>query len=241
MIPFRPLFSKRIFARVTTLLVGAVLAVRFRTVAAVLRAVGLAEGTNFSSYHRVLSRARWSAREGARRLLTQLARRFVPEGPVVIGIDDTIERRWGPKIAARGIYRDPTRSSKGHFVKASGLRWLSASLLAEVPWASRVWALPFLTMLCPSERYRTERGLRHKKLTDWARQALLQVGRWLPGRQVVAVADRSFAAIELLAAVSPHVRMITRLRLDAALYDPAPERNPDRSGVPAKRATASHR
>ena len=235
MVPFRSLFSKRIFARATTLLVGAVLAVRFRTVAAVLRAVGLAEETNFSSYHRVLSRAHWSAREGARRLLTQLVDRFVPEGPIVIGIDDTIERRWGPRIAARGIYRDPTRSSKGHFVKASGLRWLSASLLAEVSWASRVWALPFLTMLCPSERYRTERGLRHKKLTDWARQALLQVARWLPGRQVVAVADRSFAAIELLAAAAPHVTMITRLRLDAALYDPAPERRRSQVGRPRKK------
>lgn len=235
MIPFRPLFSKRIFARATALLIGAVLAVRFRTVAAVLRAVGLSEETNFSSYHRVLSRARWSAREGARRLLQQLVERFASEGPVVIGIDDTTQGRWGPKIEARGIYRDPTRSSKGHFVKASGLRWLSVQLLAPVPWASRVWALPFLTMLCPSERYRTRRGLQHKKLTDWARQALLQVARWLPGRQVVAVADRSFAAIELLAAASAHVTMITRLRLDAALYDPAPERRPGQVGRPRKK------
>jgi hypothetical protein len=235
MVPFRPLFSKRIFARATTLLVGAMLAVRFRTVTAALRTVGLAEEASFSSYHRVLSRARWSAREGARRLLRQLLERFVPEGPVIIGIDDTIERRWGPNIKARGIYRDPTRSSKGHFVKASGLRWLSVQLLAEVPWASRVWALPFLTMLCPSQRYRKERGLRPKKLTDWARQALLQIARWLPGRQVVAVADRSFAAIELLAAAAPHVTMITRLRLDAALYDPAPERRRGQVGRPRKK------
>ena len=218
-----------------TLLVGAVLTVRFRTVSAALRAVGLAEEACFSSYHRVLSRARWSAREGARRLLGELVERFAPEGPVVIGIDDTVERRWGPNIKARGIYRDPVRSSKGHFVKASGLRWLSVQLLAKIPWASRVWALPFLTMLCPSKRYRTEQGLRHKKLTDWARQALLQVARWLPNRQVVAVADRSFAAIELLAAVSPFVTMITRLRLDAALYDPAPERRPGQVGRPRKK------
>lgn len=121
MVPFRPLFSKRIFARAVALLVGAVLAVRFRTVTAALRAIGLAESANFSSYHRVLSRARWSARAAARRLLNQLVERFAPDGPVVIGIDDTIERRWGSKIKARGIYRDPVRSSRGHFVKASGL------------------------------------------------------------------------------------------------------------------------
>jgi hypothetical protein len=75
----------------------------------------------------------------------------VPQGPVVIGLDGTIERRWGAKIKARGIYRDPVRSSHGHFVKASGLRWLCVMLLAPIPWAGCVWALPFLTVLAPSE------------------------------------------------------------------------------------------
>ena len=72
---------------------------------------------------------------------------------MVIGIDDTIERRWGAKIKARGIYRDPVRSSHGHFVKASGLRWLSLMVVVPIPWAGRRWALPFLTVLAPSERW----------------------------------------------------------------------------------------
>ena len=74
-------------------------------------------------------------------------------GDLVMGIDDTIERRRGEKIKAKGIYRDPVRSSHSHFVKASGLRWLSLMLLAPIPWAQRAWALPFLTVLAPSERY----------------------------------------------------------------------------------------
>jgi hypothetical protein len=78
---------------------------------------------------------------------------FLPAGEIVIGIDDTIERRWGTKITARGIYRDPVRSSHGHFVKASGLRWLSLMVMVPVPWAGRRWALPFLTILAPSERW----------------------------------------------------------------------------------------
>src|SRR4051812_30585636 len=123
---------------------------------------------------------------------------------------------------SRGIYRDPVRSSHGHFVKASGLRWLCVMLLAPIPWAGCVWALPFLTMLAPSERYATERGHRHKKLTDWARQGLLQTVRWLPGRRVIAVGDSSFSAIELLRDVGRHLCMISRLRLDAGLYEPAP-------------------
>ncbi len=91
------------------------------------------------------------------------------------------------------------RSSRGHFVKASGLRWLSLMLLAPVPWAQRVWALPFLTALAPSERYCQTRGRRHKKLTDWGRQLVLQARRWLPGRELVVVAD---SALEFLAAVN---------------------------------------
>src|SRR5215213_6820661 len=131
--------------------------------------LGLDQGAGFAVYHRVLSLGRWSSRAVAHRLLLLLVVALVPQGPVVIGLDGTIERRWGAKIKARGIYRDPVRSSHGHFVKASGLRWLCVMLLAPIPWAGCVWALPFLTVLAPSERYATERGHRHKKLTDWAR------------------------------------------------------------------------
>ncbi len=90
-------------------------------------------------------------------------------------------------------------------IKASGLRWLSAMLLVPIPWAGRVWALPFLTVLAPSERYAREHGRRHKRLTDWARQILLRGARWLPDRRIIAVADSSYAALELLDAVRRHV------------------------------------
>ena len=156
MVASRPLFFKPVYERVLLLTTGALLAVRIRTVTTALRVAG-GDGAAFSAYHRVLSRARWSCREAARPLLGLLVAHFAPDGPLVVGLDDTIERRWGPRIEARGIYRDPVRSSHGHFVKASGLRWLSLSLLAEVPWASRVWALPFLTVLRPSERYYVRR------------------------------------------------------------------------------------
>jgi DDE superfamily endonuclease len=107
----------------------------------------------------------------------------VPSGPLVIGVDETLERRWGKKITAKGIYRDPVRSTHERFVKASGLRWVCLMLLVPVPWAGRVWALPFLSVLAPSERYAKERGKRHKKITDWAQQMLLLVRRWWPERE----------------------------------------------------------
>ena len=188
-----------------------------------LRTLGLSGEKHFQNYHRLLNRAVWSSREAGRLLLGLLVSTFVPRGAVVLGIDDTIERRRGIKIKARGIYRDPVRSSHSHMVKASGLRWLSLMLLVPIPWAKRVWALPFLTTLAPSERYYRGKKRAPKKLTDWARQSLLQVRRWLPDRALVVVADSSFAVIELLARLQrlPNpICMITRLRLDAALYAP---------------------
>jgi hypothetical protein len=236
--PFAPLFSKRLWPHVQVLLAGTILAPGKRTVSAALRAVGLGSARRFERYHRVLNRAEWSSREASRVLLKLLVRTFLAdEGePLVIGVDETLERRRGAKIAAKGIYRDPVRSSHGHFVKASALRWVCLMLLVPVPWASRTWALPFLSTLAPSERYAEEQGKPHKKMTDWARQMLLLVRRWWPEREIVAVADGGYAAIALLDRcrrfLPKPVTFVTRLRLDAALYEPAPPRRPGQMGRP---------
>src|SRR4051812_30248082 len=150
---FRPLFSQRVWGCVQILLIGAILAPGKRTVTSVLRVMGLSDEAHFQNYHRALNRAVWNCCHAGLVLLRMLLTAFVPSGPLVLGLDDTIERRWGARIRARGIYRDPVRSSDSHFVKTSGLRWLSLMLLAEIPWAGRVWALPFLTALAPSQRY----------------------------------------------------------------------------------------
>ena len=237
--PFERVFSDQLWDYVKVLLVGAILAPGKRTVTAALRVMGLQHERQFQNYHRVLNRATWSSRSLSRILLHLLVAAFVPaDAPIVVGLDEHIERRRGAKIAAKGIYRDAVRSSKTFFVKTSGLRWLSMQLLAPIPWAHRVWALPFLTVLAPSERYHQERGRRHKQLTDWARQMITQLRRWLPERQLVVVADSTYAAIDLLAACAglpQPVTMITRLRLDAALYDPAPPRLPGRRGAPRQK------
>ena len=234
--PFAPLFSRRVFRQVQVLVAGAILAPGKRTVASALRAMGLDQEKRFHRYHRVLSRARWSSREVARVLLGLLVEAFVPEGsPLVVGIDETLERRYGRKISARGVYRDPVSSTHEHFVKSSGLRWVCAMLLVEVPWASRIWALPFLSALAPSERYATKRGKRHKKITEWAWQMLLVVRRWYPKREIVAVADRAYASLKLLdrcRRLRKPIAFITRLRLDAALYEPAPPRRQGQRGRP---------
>jgi hypothetical protein len=233
---FEPACSDRVWPQALVLVVGALLTPGQRTVAAILRVRGLQHERQFPNYHRVLSRACWSSRHVSRLLLQLLVQTFVPaDAPVIIGMDDTMERRRGRKIAARGIYRDPVRSSKEFFVKTSGLRWVSLPLLVPIPWAGQVWALPFLTVLAPSERYHQQRGTRHQTRTDWGRQALMLVRRWLPDRPLSVVADSTSAARDRLAAcarLTHPITVITRLRLDAALYDPAPERLPGTNGRP---------
>jgi DDE superfamily endonuclease len=235
---FAPLFDSRVWSCAQLLLIGAILAPGKRTVTSVLRIVGLGKERHFQNYHRVLNRARWSSREASRILLDLLVRTFAPSGPILVGLDDTIERRWGKQIQARGIYRDPVRSSRSHFVKTSGLRWLSLMLLAEVPWAGRVWALPFLSVLAPSERYHQKRHKRHKTLPEWGRQMLLQLRRWVPERSLVLVADSGYAALDFLGGLANRrqaITCITRLRLDAQLYAPAPPRRPGQIGRPRRK------
>jgi DDE superfamily endonuclease len=194
---FAPLFSRRVWAHAQVLLVGAILAPGIRTVAAILRIMGLAHTRRFQRFHRVLNRDRWSSRAASRVLVQLLVATFAPAGPLIVGLDETLERRRGKRIAAKGVYRDATRSSREFFVKAMGLRWVCLMLLVPIPWAGRTWALPFLTALAPSERY-------------YAALTLLDRCRRL--RRPIAV--------------------VTRLRLDAALYEPAPPRHPGRRGRP---------
>ena len=216
---FLPLFSNKIFERAGQLLLGTILTRGKRTVCSVLRTLGLQDISNWDLYHRVLSRAKWSAFKCSKKLLQLLIKKFITSDTLVFGMDETVERRWGTKIKARGIYRDAVRSSKSHFVKCSGLRWICVMLLTPVSWANRLWALPFLTVLAPSERYHKNQGKQHKVLSDWARQICFALHRWLPDFQLVMLGDGSYAVMELLAATRSYVTWIVRFRLDARLHD----------------------
>jgi hypothetical protein len=228
--PFAPLFSARVWGHAQVLLLGALLTPRSRTVTAALRVMGLAMEHRFTNYHRVLNRATWSARQGSRILLGLLLTLLVPPGAtIVLGADDTVERRSGRKIRAKGCYRDAVRSTKKHVIRCFGLKWVSMMLLVPVPWSRRVWALPFLTALCqPAEKAQRRR---HKSRVDWVRQMMKQVRRWLPGRRLVLVVDGGFSAVSLaLACVTSKVVLVSRLRWDAALYHPPGPQPPGKRG-----------
>ncbi len=228
--PFAPLFSDRVWLHAQVLLLGAILTSGPRTVTAALRVMGLATERHFTNDPRVLNRAIWSARQASRMLLGLLLTALVPPGAtIVLGADDTVERRSGRKIRAKGCYRDAVRSSKAPVVRCFGLKWVSMMLLVPVPWARRVWALPFLTALGWPAEPRGRR--RHKTSVDWVRHMIKHVRRWLPGRRLVLVVDGGFAAVSLaLACVKSRVGMVSRLRWDAALYHPPGPQPPGKRG-----------
>jgi len=263
---FRPLFTKPTWEYAKILLLGALLARGKRTVTACLRVVGLSEEKAFQNYHRVLNRARWSAWQASRILLGLLLLLLPPDGVVVIGADDTIERRRGRQIHGVGCYRDPVRSSHKYVVKCFGLKWLALMLLVKLPWSSRVWALPFMTVLCRAREegqtakvWHTRRRRRsknkrqakvkvalakapprqHKTAIDMLMILIRQVHRWLPERLVVLVVDGGYAAVKLalVCAGTPNLALVTRLRWDASLYhEAAPRAAGQRGPTPGKGA-----
>ncbi|MCI0423663.1 MAG: transposase [Acidobacteria bacterium] len=223
--PFAPCFyGVSTWMKAQVLLIGTILTPGKRVVSEALWVMGLSQSAKFGQYHQVLNRAVWSPLDLAQVLLKLLVKTFTQPGAVLVfGIDPTIERRWGHKIAARGIYRDGVRSSESHFVKASGLRWISLMLLTPIPWAQRIWALPVMTARSPSERYYRQRGRTPQTLLERSLQMLKLLRRWLPERVLVVVGDSAYAALDFLSAMQPlKVTFVTRLRLDAALYEPAP-------------------
>jgi hypothetical protein len=222
--PYLEAFSGRTRPTVAALTVGTVLAVGPRTVTNALRTLGLANEPGFAAFHRVLNRNAWSGLGLARTLARALVAAFVPDGPILVGVDHTLERRRGPCIGPASQYRDAARSSTEQTVTSRGLRWLTTMLLVEVPFAGRIWGLPMLTALVPSRSWCKANGRRYRPTTGWARALLLRVHRWFPDRLLVAVMDGEFAALDLLDALSPSMIAVTRLRLDARLFDPPSDR-----------------
>ena len=207
------MFTRPVWGHVQELVTGAILCRGPHTVAGVLRTLGLADDKGFCKYHRVLSRARWSGVLGAQILLGLLVALTVFLGyPLIIVVDETVERRKGKRIKAKGCYRDAVRSTQSKVVKCYGLKWISMMVLVPLPWNLRPWALPFLTVLAPSERANEEAKRRHKTTLKWTVQAVKQVSRWLEATAFTVVGDGAHACSANRATLVP------RLRLDARLF-----------------------
>jgi hypothetical protein len=215
--PLALLFSHRVWLHAQRLLLGAILTPGARTVTAAGRATGWAAARRFTNDHRVLNRATWSGHQASRMLLGLFITGLMPPGaPLMLGADDTVERRRGRQINAQGGYRDAVCASKAPVLRCFGLKWVSMMLWVAVPWSRRVWALPCLTALgWPAGKQHPRRP---KTSVDGVRQMHRQVRRWLPERRLALVVDGGVAAVSLaLACVNSRVAMVSRLRWEVAL------------------------
>jgi len=239
--PLAPLLSPRVWCHAPGLLRGALLTPGARTVTAALRVMGLAPERHVTHDPRVLTRARWSTRHARRMLLGRLIRRLVPPGaPIVLGADDTVERRCGRQIPAQGGYREAGRATTTPVIRCVGRQWVAMRRWVPGPWRRRVWAWPLLTALCWPAQPPGQR--RHKTRVDWVRQMRPPGRRWRPGRRLVWVVDGGLAAVaRALAGVTHHVVRGSRRRGDAALEQPPGPQPPGTRGPQPTTGTRQRR
>jgi hypothetical protein len=217
---FAPQFTRPTWKNIQTLFLGAVLCRGARRVTSILRVMGLANEKNYSKYHRILSHARWDGLVLSKILLGLLIALLPQSWPILIAVDETLERRKGKKIKAKGIYRDAVRSSQSTVVTCFGLKWECMMLIVPMPWCKRPWALPFLTVLSPSKKANEKAGRRHKTSIDWTQQMVKLVSRWLKRRAWILLGDGAYACMDLAkTCIKQGVTLISRLRLDAQLFE----------------------
>jgi len=226
---FAPLFNQRIWPKAPLLAIGALLATGRRTVASALQIMGHGNNRHFTNFHRLLNRDEWSSLQAGRIVLLLILTLLPVVSPLGLAVDDTIERRNGRKIRAKGCYRDTVRSSQKQVVRCYGLKWVVLAVLVPMPWRNRCWALPVPAALAKPARKAERRN--HKSSIDWARQLAPQERRWAPGRRVVLVTDGGFASVALAGACRPHdITLICRTKLNAAFHDSPIEPPPGRRG-----------
>lgn len=218
--PFKSLFAQqRTWQKAQDLLTGAILCRGKRTISQVLRTLGLSHDKHYVNYYRLLNRVQWSGLDAAKILLQAIMSHFVGNQPIMIGIDETIERRWGKHIWGLGMYRDHVHSTHKHKTTSSGIRWQVMQLLVPVPWSSRKWGLPFLSVMVPSKTAVEASGGKYKTSLDWAMQMVTVVSRWLK-RSWICVADGAYGNAKFGWACRRHgVSLISRLPWKAHLYD----------------------
>ena len=213
-------FNRSTWKKMQTLFIGAILCRGARRITSILRVMNLGQERNFSKYHRVLNHASWNGIALSKILLGLLIKLIPQSWPILVAVDETLERRKGKMIKAKGVYRDAVRSSQSHLVTSYGLKWECMTLIVPLPWCRRSWALPFLTVLSPSKKSNEVAGRRHKTSIDWTRQMVMLISRWLNKAAWILVGDGAYACMALAqTCIDRNVTLLSRLRLDAQLFE----------------------
>jgi hypothetical protein len=242
--PYAVALTRPALAKLQLLVQGGILAPGRRTVCAALAACGWGPSPRFTTFHRFFNRDRWSALRLSRILLGLLVAAFLaPTDPLIILVDETLERRSGRRIAYQSWFRDPVRSEGARKVHCRGIRWLCACLLVRVPWSRRPWALPFFVVPVLAAKVCQRLGKPPRSHIGWAQVLVTRLERWCPDRPVLLVGDGNFMAIDLVerCRAVPTTTLITRMRLDQALYAFPEPRSPGKRGRPAKKGARQRR
>ena len=225
---FAAAMSPQTFSNAVVLICGTILTSGPHMVSSALRAVGLGDDSRFCTSYRFFNRARWSAMVMGWLLLKLIIRTF-PGLRIVIAVDETLVRRRGKKIVWKSYFRDAVRSTAGHVVTTMGIRWLCFCVLVEVPWSSRPWALPFMTVPILSEKRCAQLRKRYHSPLEWTAFIMGRIRRWFPDREIRLTADGGFASIELVSRmqkIDKPVPMVCRGRIDMVLHAHAPVKKP---------------
>lgn len=214
---FSSVFTTPTWVKIKLLLTGTILCRGPRRITSILRVMGLGDIANFGKYHRILNKAKGNSVKLIKILFGLLIAVLPKSWPILIAADETLERRKGKKIKAKGCYRDAVRSTKSVIVKCFGLKWECMMLIVPLPFCSRPWALPFMTVLAPSRKYNEAKGKRHKTSIDWTIIMMRVVCRWLHGRTWILIGDGAYACLHLAqACIKNGVALISRLRMRIA-------------------------
>lgn len=229
LMPFAIIFQQnRVFQKALTLCMGTLLCLGGVTVCAALRALGMNTDRAYGRFHRLLNRDRWNMLLASKLLLHQLLNTFAPH-IITFAIDDTIERRRGKKIKAKGFFKDPLGTGASKIVTCSGLRWVPIMLLVKVPFMKRTIALPFMTVLSPSEKTCKKMNRRHKSPQRIAEQVCCLLRRWLPNRQLILVTDAGYTTKGLFRICQTlNIQLVARARANGRFFDLPPQRTGQR-------------
>jgi hypothetical protein len=222
---FAPAFTRPTFGRFQVLLVAAILTTGRRTISNLLRTVrSLAPGAA-SSYHRVLSQARWSGLRLVALLARFVLRRFWPRGRVRVVGDDTVDEHRGKKVHGKARHRDPVRSSHSYTAYRYGHKWVVLAVLISLPGAERPWAIPLLVGLYRSQEDNRRRGRPHRTPAELMALLLRVLLRWFPDRDFVFAGDTGFGSHESAAFArrqQGRLTLVSRFHPAAQLYELPP-------------------
>ena len=231
-------FTRPIYPRFIILLFAAILVTGRRTVSNLLRTVQALAPGHPSSYHRVLSKRRWSAWRLARSLAGSILDSWAPDGPVQICGDDTVDEHRGKKVYGKACHRDAVRSTHSYTAYRWGHKWVVLAILVKFPFSRRLWALPVLAVLYHSKEWNRKHGRRHKTPSELMRQLLAVLLHWFPRRKFVFSGDGGYGTHELARFAHRHrsrLTLVSRFYPDANLYAPPPVVKGKRNGRPRKK------